>query len=447
MEDCERKSLVWTIKKSLLTLTAEELFQLAKEVGPVPGKDSSMLEVVDEEGCFEYIQAYMRSETLLESEDTGMAQLLELNDVINAIIQDRYVQSKPCVKENLDVHHRTSSSQHNVSVLAGQDNVDDNSLISSPILGTQTDTVNDSNSTSVTFQVPPDTTRAKTTSDTDIQKMLSSYAELSQKVLQYMSNPSPPPTCPSPSPSHPASQPYNTPHSVPPEQYLPVTRDKMIPVDLSYLQRLKQKILFASRSTDADVKYNPSTVQDVFLHTVYQGLGQKHDDIRRELKPLLSDSRVTDEGILKHMMKITNDENERQRRLGSVVKPRQVNVNCSQLEGAVGPNTSTKKGNSEKKPNVDMLQQLTEKVEKLMDIVGQLQSPVQAPQPEPSHQYCVSRDPRRGKSYSCARCLESNRTDCTHCFSCGEEGHRAVGCLKKPKRQENWSRSLKRDNQ
>ncbi len=44
----ERKGLVWSIKKSLLMLTADELLQLAQNVGPVQGKDSSELQVGEE---------------------------------------------------------------------------------------------------------------------------------------------------------------------------------------------------------------------------------------------------------------------------------------------------------------------------------------------------------------------------------------------------------------
>lgn len=73
---------------------------------------------------------------------------------------------------------------------------------------------------------------------------------------------------------------------------------------------LKQRILFSSKQSEAEMKYSPDTIQGVFLHTVYQGIGHKHNDIRRELKPLLSDHTVTDETILKHVMKITSDESE-----------------------------------------------------------------------------------------------------------------------------------------
>lgn len=57
-------------RKSLITLSDEALFKIAKTVGPVPDKDQSKL-VVEDEGCLEYINVFMMSKTLLESEDQG----------------------------------------------------------------------------------------------------------------------------------------------------------------------------------------------------------------------------------------------------------------------------------------------------------------------------------------------------------------------------------------
>lgn len=80
---------------------------------------------------------------------------------------------------------------------------------------------------------------------------------------------------------------------------------------------LKQKI-FQSRQANTDIRYEPKTIQEVFFHTIYQGLGSRHTDFRKQLKPLLSNSQVTDEEILNQVMKIINDENEHQWRLGYV---------------------------------------------------------------------------------------------------------------------------------
>ncbi|XP_031179690.1 uncharacterized protein LOC116067407 [Sander lucioperca] len=74
---------------------------------------------------------------------------------------------------------------------------------------------------------------------------------------------------------------------------------------------LKQRVIFTSKRADADIKYEALTAQNVFLHTIYQGLSEKHDDVRRELKPLLSDPAVTDEALLRQVTKTTSEESER----------------------------------------------------------------------------------------------------------------------------------------
>ncbi|XP_063320737.1 uncharacterized protein LOC134618988 [Pelmatolapia mariae] len=55
MAEGERRSLVWAIKKDLLTLSADELFQIAKSLGPVPGVDQSCLKSGDEDSCFDFV--------------------------------------------------------------------------------------------------------------------------------------------------------------------------------------------------------------------------------------------------------------------------------------------------------------------------------------------------------------------------------------------------------
>ncbi|RXN10207.1 Retrovirus-related Pol poly from transposon [Labeo rohita] len=69
MADRARRSLVWDIRKCLITLSADELFRVAKIVGPVPGRDQSELDPEDSDSCFDHINAFMSSEFLLESED------------------------------------------------------------------------------------------------------------------------------------------------------------------------------------------------------------------------------------------------------------------------------------------------------------------------------------------------------------------------------------------
>ncbi len=84
LADRTRKRLVWDIRKDLITLPADELFHIAKAIGPVQGKDSSELDLEDSEGCFEYINAFMSSESLLETEDQGMSGLLSLQETVKS---------------------------------------------------------------------------------------------------------------------------------------------------------------------------------------------------------------------------------------------------------------------------------------------------------------------------------------------------------------------------
>ncbi|KAI5608507.1 hypothetical protein C0J50_6646 [Silurus asotus] len=53
MADRVCKGLMWDIRKSLLNLSSVELFQVAKSIGPIPGKDFSGPDVQDQEGCLE----------------------------------------------------------------------------------------------------------------------------------------------------------------------------------------------------------------------------------------------------------------------------------------------------------------------------------------------------------------------------------------------------------
>ncbi len=79
---------------------------------------------------------------------------------------------------------------------------------------------------------------------------------------------------------------------------------------------LKQKLIFLSKQAVTDLEYDEQTIQNVFLRTIYQGMGAKYNQFRTELKPLLMNRLVTDETLLRQVTQIASDESERQRRLG-----------------------------------------------------------------------------------------------------------------------------------
>lgn len=435
MAEGGRKSLVWDIRRSLLTLSAGELYKVAKKVGPA-GLGQPELDATDQEGCFDHISSFMYSKPLLEAEDGGMVDLLMLKDFIDDVIENRQV-------------------------------CDDSEDVDSPVTQTVTQTVQPPRPSSGMGDSPtqpvPVTTIANmvnrppvagTTSpaglassipditNAELQEMLNSYEALGKRLRQSVMVPT------EQSPRQPTgllvqadltqSDPLQP--NPPGQPRARPTREGMISLrDLSYLQRrefrvqggqvgdhssdisynnickqmgegiregfpdaeivrgvlriikpgtfkdmlineddltvlelkgflqahlreknstelfqelmcarqdesetpqqflyrvigLKQRVLFTSKMSDAGIKYSAATVQDVFLHSVYQGLGYKHSDIRRELKPLLSSGEVSDETILRHIMRITSEESERQKRIGSSRRQNITSAHSAQSE-------------------------------------------------------------------------------------------------------------------
>lgn len=535
MADGERKTLVWAIKKNLLALSADELFQIAKSLSPAPGVDQSRLKSGDEEACFEYICSFMNSSHLLESEDAGMAHLLELKDVVDVTIQGNVSDSQV---------HVTGFVLPQVNDEVNPTNVDVDPVREiDEVVKVKTDN--------------PVATTPMSTPDTEMQQILASYEELSQKIRQYVPTSTQQSAPQSPAEAHIIPEGREMTNNVNNSEHnSPMNSDKVVSLrELSYLHRrefkiqggqigdqgsdisynnvcrqieeglkeqfsdaeivravlkvikpgnfkdmliikddltveelkvflhshlgeqsnmelfqelmctkqkdnetpqqflyrvigLKQKILLTSKHTDTEVKYSAHTIQDVFLHTVYQGLGPQHENVRRELKPLLADSNVADEIILKQMKKVISDENERQRRLGSATRQKPAKVHSAQVEVNAAQPSAAKQEKTLKQPTTDIIQQLTEKVEKLTCLVETMQ---QSRQPLKSEQTSRPRknktDNNRERPFGCNKCIEQRRPDCTHCFHCGKDGHRAVGCLQKPMRPGNGSRSLPGDRQ
>lgn len=87
MSNGGRKRLVWDIRKSLLTLSAEELLRVARAVDPALDVDQSELVEGDQEGCYDHINSFMYSKHILETKDKGMDQLLMLKAAIDNVVK------------------------------------------------------------------------------------------------------------------------------------------------------------------------------------------------------------------------------------------------------------------------------------------------------------------------------------------------------------------------
>lgn len=216
---------------------------------------------------------------------------------------------------------------------------------------------------------------------------------------------------------------------------------------------LKQKLLFQSKQAKGDISYDPKTIQEVFLHTIYQGLGTKHTELRQRMRPLISNSQITDEEILSEVMKIVNEENEHQRRLGQTPRQKSTHVYSTKVETG-NEHSNDKPRAAAAADNSQIIQQLSAQVENLTKMMASLmeQQVTNFHKPQTQSHY-QSRSPsqpnfpKRGRTTRCPKCTEQNLQECSHCFVCGETGHRAVGCLRQTRFQGNGIRSLSRDSQ
>ena len=112
MEDVERKELAWKIKKSLHTLTAEELSEVVKIIPPAPDLDPVSAVQGDEESCVDYICTYLNCKTLLDLEDQGFSHLLCLKDAIADLTVRRVTEASQPVEAGEEVVTLTSSPLH-----------------------------------------------------------------------------------------------------------------------------------------------------------------------------------------------------------------------------------------------------------------------------------------------------------------------------------------------
>ena len=112
--------------------------------------------------------------------------------------------------------------------------------------------------------------------------------------------------------------------------------------------------------------------QEVFLHTICQGLGTKHADLRQRLRPLIATSQVTDEEILRQVMKIISDENEHQRRLGQPPRQKATQAHSAKVETGDCNNNDKSRDTASDNKNHQTIQQLTAQVETLTHMVASL---------------------------------------------------------------------------
>ena len=172
---------------------------------------------------------------------------------------------------------------------------------------------------------------------------------------------------------------------------------------------LKQKILFASQETDSELKYDPTLVHGMFVHSF--SLGLQNENIKIEMKPYLEKKTMSDEELFEIQNVCYSNEMERSQKFGSQLTPK---VNAVQ-EG----------GDKQAKKNTEVEQALMKELRELKAEVAAVKERVRAP---PQAQSSPTQQPRR-QPPQCRTCQQSgNGWLCNHCFTCGASGHYVREC-------------------
>ncbi|XP_077346127.1 uncharacterized protein LOC143989728 [Lithobates pipiens] len=128
---------------------------------------------------------------------------------------------------------------------------------------------------------------------------------------------------------------------------------------------LKQKVLSTSQHDKREFNYDKKLVQGIFLHTLYQGLNEKNSNVRRDIKPYVSDLTVTDDFIIEQVTRSVDEETERQRRLSSAPKHKPLTVHSSQTPGNSEKDTLQQRVEGDARANHTALMELTTQVSAL----------------------------------------------------------------------------------
>ena len=91
---------------------------------------------------------------------------------------------------------------------------------------------------------------------------------------------------------------------------------------------MKQEILFASQESDSELKYEPTLVHGMFVHSF--SLGLQNENIKIEMKPYLEKETMSDEELFEKLNVCFSNEMERSQKFGSQLNPK---VNAVQEGG------------------------------------------------------------------------------------------------------------------
>ena len=182
---------------------------------------------------------------------------------------------------------------------------------------------------------------------------------------------------------------------------------------------LKNRIV---RNEDDDIGFSPETVMKIMLKTLESGLAD--DGILNSIRPFLCNPSVSDNILIREMSHAVVLEKKRKEK--------------SKTSARVNVVTEC--------PEMAQLQQQLKDLQKQQESNG---DSAQIAKLQATLNQLVSNQPKGKKPiYGCRKCkAEGTNKTCSHCFVCGEEGHKVENCPKKKEKEDasNSNRSPARD--
>ena len=131
---------------------------------------------------------------------------------------------------------------------------------------------------------------------------------------------------------------------------------------------LRQKVLFASKEADANLKYDPQLVQGMFLRSMETGL--RDDNSLTKIRSVLHIPKISDEDLIQQMGNISSAEAERQARIGKRIKDVQASAVSTD-------DTKDKRGEIAQQKKVDKSSE-----DRILESMGVMQAQIQSLQNE-----------------------------------------------------------------
>lgn len=198
---------------------------------------------------------------------------------------------------------------------------------------------------------------------------------------------------------------------------------------------LREKVIFASKASNAKVRYEPAQCQSMFLHAVETGLIS--NILRTRMRPHLQKSGVTDAELINELNIAVTEESERNLKLGLGQRGK---AKVVQVQATTDIKIDEKKKNGEAFSVKELIAEVRALKGEMVTLRGEVKQSQGQGETRGRRPFGAFRKKRRG----CEKCqAEGCAESCRHCWKCGEDGHLLYNC----KNSGNPPRLLSRDRQ